>query len=619
MSERCPCRSPADQHVAPEYRRWRREHGLQPPLHGQQLAAWLLLLISTAVTAGVLLPALCPPLRLPATALTAALLLVHTVTHAVATLLDPAHADLRSRRERVPVPEFDRNVHAHVIENGRCHLCNIGITSTRTKHCSVCNKCVDRFDHHCKWLNHCVGSRNYGWFLACVASASAVALLVLALSAGEIALLYLSPGRLGNCGRCGNDTGSSSSPSSTSAVPSSTTEAVAAVEEETANVSCSPQLTMFGLHVPRFAFLSVAGFFTLLSLLCGILLVHLFLFHVYIMARGMTTYEYIRGLAAAPRCKSPAKDTSPRCRFLSEALHKNRVKPGPPVQQERGAGSTSPPGRETAPPSRASRLTGVSVETLTREPLTESLLKVPAVREGVPETVPPAVTPVPTAASEATKEDVPARISEKSSELSKDMLEDTTAAGGETPEGFSSIRKGGELETAGVGEHGPRGDADPSVRTAAERRANGDVGHVPTPESLLVKLVKSVSALSALPVFMATPTAAKPVTKTCETSVERTLDTSGSTIDRMVSPRSPSPPRGTSATAPDSAGAVVTHDLDSPPREVTPVVSRWRRNSLPWLISDDSASPIEPESVSTGDEAPYYWTGKVHIAGDLQT
>jgi len=38
----------------------------------------------------------------------------------------------------------------------------------RGKHCRSCGRCVARFDHHCQWINNCVGAANHFPFLVLV-------------------------------------------------------------------------------------------------------------------------------------------------------------------------------------------------------------------------------------------------------------------------------------------------------------------------------------------------------------------------------------------------------------------------------------------------------------------
>ncbi|XP_044017780.1 putative uncharacterized protein DDB_G0292292 [Aphidius gifuensis] len=245
----------------PEQRKTRRLNGLQLPLHPQQIVGWLILLLLITTFIIKLLPQVNKPYNDILKYLVTIVLIIHISSHLLSLLIDPSSSKIRKQPSNIVVPEFDKTKHQHVIENGRCHLCNITISSEKkTKHCSVCNKCIDNFDHHCMWLNNCIGKRNYKFFIICIVSAIVSALISFLLSFIEIAtsINYYINNQTNN----------------TIIMDNNTTLPITPIQDNSS--------------------LIIITIVCLLSAIAAALLIHLCVFHGYITYLGITTYEYVK-------------------------------------------------------------------------------------------------------------------------------------------------------------------------------------------------------------------------------------------------------------------------------------------------------------------------------------
>jgi hypothetical protein len=93
-----------------------------------------------------------------------------------------------------------------------CRTCKVPKVA-RSKHCVTCDRCVSKFDHHCIWLNTCVGERNYRWFLLFLVSNTVIMLYGIWASSSIILHELYGPRRLAMATFTNRTTGEVLSPS----------------------------------------------------------------------------------------------------------------------------------------------------------------------------------------------------------------------------------------------------------------------------------------------------------------------------------------------------------------------------------------------------------------------
>jgi hypothetical protein len=142
-----------------------RKSGFEWPLHWQQVTVWMFTCAVLLTQGAISLMQECLPgwilvLAALVTVLIFITVFVYNYKATTANSEDPAIAIqieyLASQTYFDPCGMAVEGSDLHLW----CQICDTFVNES-SKHCSSCNRCSYGFDHHCNWLNTCVGGKNY--------------------------------------------------------------------------------------------------------------------------------------------------------------------------------------------------------------------------------------------------------------------------------------------------------------------------------------------------------------------------------------------------------------------------------------------------------------------------
>uniref|UniRef100_A0A7S4V6W9 Palmitoyltransferase n=1 Tax=Ditylum brightwellii TaxID=49249 RepID=A0A7S4V6W9_9STRA len=241
-----------------------RSHGCMKPYNWMQVGTWILLpllLLQFFFFASPLLPLAasipCSIVVFFFGALTAYKAIKTTIT-------DPADSHSQKKTQGANFTDEEKAESGEEVKY--CFACETNV-NTNAVHCRTCRRCIEGYDHHCPWLNNCVGGENYQLFFETLVSLSLFLFSQSAVLIGIIAAFY-----------AGWDDGQTSS------------------TEKRAK-------DWFGANQPHVVIGFNIGFLTI-DLIAALLILQLLFLHISLRRKGLTTYQYLIKLREIKRIEA---------------------------------------------------------------------------------------------------------------------------------------------------------------------------------------------------------------------------------------------------------------------------------------------------------------------------
>lgn len=93
--------------------------------------------------------------------------------------------NMNETQERSNEREVEEDTEEEWIESKWCSTC-LTYRPPRSSHCRMCDCCIDGLDHHCTYLNNCIGSRNYLFYISFLISSVMNLIIIIGTSVWRI-------------------------------------------------------------------------------------------------------------------------------------------------------------------------------------------------------------------------------------------------------------------------------------------------------------------------------------------------------------------------------------------------------------------------------------------------